>query len=444
MGLGYMKKVLIVDDEEIMRVYAANALAGHYITECAASGEEALALYRDGQPDLILLDVRMPGMTGFELQNILQNEFNSTVPIIYMTGVPSSNYERKGFESGALDYIKKPFHPDVLLRRIENVMQRIERIEVLQAEVTTDALTGLLNKNYAYDQISTLCKSGQGVLLMIDLDNFKMINELYGHETGDRLLETFSDIIRKTIRVSDIAGRIGGDEFIAFCQNIKDEIVIGTKFDQMNSMILKAAREMLGEDMTIPIGVSIGAVRVPDEGKDFKVLFRKADKALYKVKQTGHHGYNIYVGENENPSGTDMNVSADNMAAHIKQELGEGPHTGPFVVDYETFRSLYRFLSREIINYNKSVSLMILKLARKNDIFAEMAFSELMDSYLELLRSTLRHSDIITQSGEDRFLLLLPETSARNAQNVILRLEDKWKEDILSHGFGLSYEIEDV
>lgn len=205
----------------------AHILSTRYETICATNGEEAIEIYKKERPNMILSDLNMPGMSGFELQNTLQDMYCEQIPVMFMTADNSDDTESQGFENGAVDYIRKPFRADVLLKRVENILKNVEKIQGLK-------------------------------------------------------------------RAADIVGRMGGDEFIAFCQYVSEEEVVAEKTKYINEELLKSAKEFMGEDMTIPLGASIGAVAVPDEGTDFLTLYQKADKALYNVKQNGKHGFAIY------------------------------------------------------------------------------------------------------------------------------------------------------
>ena len=275
-----MRKILIVDDEKIMLMFARRILSSKYEIVTAMSGAEAIALFEKERPDLILSDLLMPEMDGYELHRILQEKASEPVPIIFMTADESAESESRGFEVGAADYIRKPLKPDVLLRRVGNILDNIDKIHGLQMAASTDPMTGLLNKSASQDEISKLIEHYAGSLLILDLDSFKLVNDIYGHGAGDKILIKISKLIKHIIRETDLAGRIGGDEFIAFLQNVRNEEILKEKTAYLNEQILISAKKILGEDMKIPLGVSVGAVFVPNEGKNFAELFKKADTAL--------------------------------------------------------------------------------------------------------------------------------------------------------------------
>ena len=157
-----MKKILIVDDMIVSLMMTENMLCGHYITFCASSGSEAIEIYRRERPDMVLSDLRMPGMNGYELQQILQKEMQKTIPFMFMTADSNEDTETQGFENGAMDFIRKPFRPDVLLRRVGNILQTVDQIEGLKRHASTDSLTGLLNKSSAAEKLKVLCAQARG------------------------------------------------------------------------------------------------------------------------------------------------------------------------------------------------------------------------------------------------------------------------------------------
>ena len=211
-----MKTILVVDDMKVSLLITENILASQYKVICATSGKEAIEVYQREKPDMVLSDLRMPGMSGYELQLALQEKYHDTIPFMFMTADQDEEVESRGFDNGAMDFIRKPFRADVLLRRVGNILQTMDRIQGLKKHASTDALTGLLNKSSSEQELTAVCKRASGALLMIDLDSFKLVNDIHGHAMGDKVLISFADILRAAVRPTDIVGRLGGDEFIAF------------------------------------------------------------------------------------------------------------------------------------------------------------------------------------------------------------------------------------
>ncbi len=432
-----MKKIMIVDDEQVSLMMTDHILSTSYQTYAVFSGKEAIEVYDRERPDMVLSDLRMPGITGLELKSILEEKHNTNIPFMFMTADQDDDTESKGFENGAMDFIRKPFRADVLLRRIDNILQTVEKLNHLKNAAATDRLTGLLNKTSSTEEISFLCHSAQGALMMIDLDSFKLVNDLYGHSAGDKLLISFADILRSAVRHSDIVGRIGGDEFIAFCQNIHDESVIADKTSFINEQLLAEARDIMGEDMNIPLGASIGCAFAPDEGSDYPTLFKKADKALYTVKKNGKHGYSIYKDSEQEESHITSSVS--NIESHLAILNERSRPKGGFVLSFENFRLIFQFLNRVKANYNRTVWILLFSLKMENATDSSALPS---DEFLEVLRSSLRQSDIITQRGKNQFMVLLLEITASNLEIVTDRILGKWSALEASKDCRAEYEID--
>ncbi len=424
------KKILIVDDQKITLKMTTHILDTRYDIICATSGHEAIELYKKERPDMILTDLHMPKMSGFELQNTLQDMYAEHIPIMFMTADESDETESKGFENGAVDFIRKPFRADVLLRRVENILQNVDKLAGLKRAAETDPMTGLLNKSSSQTQIGEMCRDTPGTLMMIDLDSFKLVNDLYGHNMGDKILIRFAEIIQSAVRSSDLAGRMGGDEFIAFCQHVKDETVIAEKSAYINEELVKSAKEYMGEDMMIPLGASIGAVNVPDEGTDFLTIYQKADRALYKVKQNGKHGYAVFheaIREKETTETAKTDIAREMM---VFGERNRG--RGAYRLNEEQFTLIFRFLTRVEANYHKENRFIIFRPADEHA-------AENMEEFYETVCTTLRASDVVTYQEKKRVMVLLMETDNVSCNIVMERIADMWKKN--GAGYEYTHEI---
>ena len=415
-----MQKILIVDDMAVSLMIVENILSGQYETVCASSGQEAIELYRKENPDMVLSDLRMPGMTGFELQQTLQKEHKETIPFMFMTADHDEEIETAGFDNGAMDFIRKPFRPDVLLRRIGNILQTVDEIRGLKKHASIDSLTGLLNKASVEEELKRLCYIATGVLIIIDLDSFKLVNDIYGHSMGDEILISFADIVRAGLRPTDIIGRMGGDEFIAFCHGI-DEVGIAHKSEFINKNLLDTAKQLMGNDMNIPLGASLGCVRVPEEGIDFAELFKKADKALYTVKQNGKHGYKIYEEKREQPAVENEQASSARMD-NLDMILGErNQKNGALRLPFEHFRSLYRYIKR-IVGDSFADSCIVLMILENEPPVT------VCEEFMDTLQRTLRKGDAITQNGAKEFIVLLSKTGGQDMIHAVKRVRKNWKD----------------
>ena len=430
-----MPKILVVDDDPVMLLIASRILErqGHYEIIRASSGKEAIELFESKKPDMVLSDLLMPEMDGYELQRTLQEKSVEPVPIMFMTADESAESESRGFALGAADYIRKPLKADILVRRVENIINNLDKIHGLRQAADIDPMTGLLNKAASQRKIGELCSEKQGVLMMIDLDSFKLVNDIYGHGMGDKILIRFSELIKEVIRSSDLAGRMGGDEFIAFCQNVTDESIIVDKTHYLNEKLLASAKEYMGNDMNIPLGTSIGAVFVPDEGTDFSILYNKADQALYQVKQNGKHGC-AFFGETHHK---DELSPAKKGISHMRMILGErNRESGAYFLGLDNFKTVYRFVCRMAESYQKDVQLMHITLETKD--------KAIIKQFCDTLLKTLRRSDCVTQSGNNDFLAMLLEARSKESEIIKDRLLANWKKLNISEECNLIFEMEDI
>ncbi len=432
-----MKKVLIVDDVMVSLLMTENILASEYETVTASSGEEAIEVFHKEHPDLVLSDLRMPGISGFELQRVLQDEVQETIPFMFMTADQAEETESTGFENGAMDFIRKPFRADVLLRRVRNIIQNVSQIQDLRKTASTDPLTGLLNKASSQMEIDECCKKNVGALLMIDLDSFKLVNDLYGHGMGDKLLVGFSKIIRNSLRSTDIVGRIGGDEFVAYCIDLKEEMVVANMSYEINTRLVKYAKEIMGEDMSIPLGASIGCAFAPEDGESYSELYNNADKALYSVKQGGKHGYKLYSGTARQKKEGLSGLSTISMIFGERNKEQKA-----LLLNSEGFRVIYQFMGRRVSDDSRPACVVLLTVQKERG--CGLTGDEAIAQFVGILRESLRSSDVVTQSGDNQFILLLSGIEQSFVPSVIQRIKENLRRSELEGKLSITCEYDQL
>lgn len=241
--------VIVVDDDPTNLQVAGRILSRNNMRVTALRAGKSLVDYvgENGAPDLILLDINMPGMDGFEtlghLRRFEKEQGMEETPVIFLTADDDTETETHGFEAGGSDYIRKPFNPDILLKRINNIVAKQDRIISLKTEAATDKLTGFLNKAAGIEELSRLCLSRTGCLMMIDLDSFKLVNDIYGHEAGDKVLAGFADIVNDSVPAGSSCARLGGDEFAVFACGITSESNVASFTERLNRDILEGAKK---------------------------------------------------------------------------------------------------------------------------------------------------------------------------------------------------------
>jgi len=294
-------EVLVVDDSPVYRKLIEQILtAEEYSLSFACNGSEALKIFRDKSPKIVITDWVMPDFSGLELcQHIRADKSASYTYVILMTSNKEKDGVVKGLEAGADDYLVKPFDSSEMLarigvgRRIADLHRQLEDKSAQLEEVAcTDVLTGLPNRraieDWANKQLNGAARHGFPVWVVLgDLDSFKEINDTFGHEAGDTVLRTFADTLKKLTRISDMCGRLGGDEFLIVISHVSADNI---------ELAINRFRELFGA-LSFPFAgksVSISAtfgVAGSESGnlKDFDALVRKADEMLYEAKRGGRN-----------------------------------------------------------------------------------------------------------------------------------------------------------
>jgi diguanylate cyclase (GGDEF)-like protein len=287
--------ILVVDDEKSNLLLLNHILTPYYTILIAKSGQEALDRAIATPPDLILLDVIMPDMDGFEILRRLQdNPATQQIPVIFTTGLDSDADEEKGFNLGAVDYFVKPFKEAIIRARVRTHMRLIHHMRLIERLGLLDPLTGIANRrgfddHMAREWASAVRERKPISLLMIDVDKFKNYNDTYGHPQGDTLLKTLGGLLQTAARRPlDLASRIGGEEFAILCPTTTHSGALEIA-EQLRASV--AATTVFTVDQTpTSATISIGvATLTPGEEDSTQALIELADKRLYASKTGGRN-----------------------------------------------------------------------------------------------------------------------------------------------------------
>ncbi len=418
--------IVVVDDDATNLKMAGHILSKHNKRVTAMKSGYALLDYiRENVPDIILLDIKMPDMDGFEtlkkLRSLEKELGINEIPVIFLTADDDVTTEMRGFESGVSDYVRKPFDPEILVKRIDNILGKQEKLLRFQEEATLDRMTGLLNKTATKDKMVAVCNRVSGYMMIIDLDSFKLVNDLYGHSEGDEVLQCFSKMLQENITGDSIIGRIGGDEFLAFSSEIKSEEDLKKLSDELNIGLVENVKRILGDDMTIPIGASIGAVYLTGRNSEYEECFKNADKALYNVKKNGKHGFSVY-----SASGDEKEEEETNNLRNISMILAERnvPNCA-LQLDKDSFIAVYRFLIRYILRYKKNACKLLFTLTRLEGQ-DDTTFDENCEAFCKFVKEHLRKSDLIMQYRKDQIFVFLSDTKESSIPKIINNIVEKW------------------
>ncbi len=285
--------ILIVDDNHINTEFCRRILSKNgYKAEVCHSGEEALDFLENYSPDLILLDVVMPGIDGFEFcESIKSNLRLKETPVIFLSAMDDEKSIINGFKCGGVDYITRPFRTRELLARTKtHIDLKIAKEKLLKMAIT-DELTGLTNRRYFMERLTQEFERVKRyesfyTILMTDLDFFKKINDTYGHISGDTVLKKVALKIKEALRGADIVGRIGGEEFAVLLPEtkLKASLLIAERLkEKIENMIIKT------EGHEIKLTISLGASQSDISDATMDAAMIRADSALYNAKKQGRN-----------------------------------------------------------------------------------------------------------------------------------------------------------
>jgi diguanylate cyclase (GGDEF)-like protein len=294
-------EILVVDDSPVHRKLIEHILSGHdYSLSFACNGSEALQMYHEKATSIVITDWVMPDFSGLELcEHIRADKSSAYTYVILMTSNTEKDGVVKGLEAGADDYLVKPFDSGEMLarigvgRRIIDLHRQLERKSARLEEVArTDSLTGLPNRRaleeWAIKQLKGASRHGFPLwAVLCDLDSFKEINDTFGHEAGDTVLRTFAGTLRELTRISDMCGRLGGDEFLIVISHVSSDN-IELAINRFRELFCSLSFPFAGQSVSISATFGVAG---SESGNltDFDALVRKADEMLYEAKRGGRN-----------------------------------------------------------------------------------------------------------------------------------------------------------
>ena len=437
-----MKTILIVDDNKLNLATARTVLSGEYRVIPVMHGQQALAFLADNACDLVLLDIIMPEMGGFEvLESIRRIEHCRNLPVIFLTADTDVSTETRCFEAGAADFIAKPFAPDVMRSRVGRILeleelrrslalqlqQKTREVSVIRDMAQQDALTGLWNRVYTENAVTELLGQGtSGALMMLDIDNFKSVNDTYGHAVGDDMLQMLADTLRGCTGDGDVVCRIGGDEFMVFLKAPGAAAQIRERAAAIVTQV-RAGTEKLG--IEVNTSISIGIAQAPEDGDDFMTLYSCADKALYYVKRNGKNAFHFYGSGQMH--GTEQTVDLQ----YLHELLGRADTGhGAYQLSVESFQYVFNFIRRFTDQSKLGVTTLLLTISGAENARA-MAVLE------KTAGSLLRRSDVFTRYSDRQLLAALPYASESDAAVCAGRIIDHFKTHYTGEPVQIEYAV---
>jgi diguanylate cyclase (GGDEF)-like protein len=352
-----MKHILVVDDDVIMNNSIKAMLSDAYRVSQLTSGTQVMDFLHLKETDLVLLDMYMHDMDGMEvLRRMKADDTTSAIPVIFLTGEDSVDVEAECLHLGAADYVHKPISRQVLEQRVSNHLMAAESFrrvrqmyENANHEAVTsrqiiqhDELTGLWNRQHIYEAYSESMREdgARCALAFIDMDNFKYINDIFGHQEGDALLRRFAAILRGLEDTGVVPARIGGDEFLIL---LPGHNTPGTVQDLSDYIFEKSSKQVLPSSEPGAVTFSMGVAFSPDDGSDFESTAAMADMALQKAKSLGKN--RVYFAKNLNILARQRELEVNNSMTPLEHVLEvRRSDKDALVIQFGELRILYRCL----------------------------------------------------------------------------------------------------
>ncbi|WP_373000028.1 diguanylate cyclase [Sulfurimonas sp.] len=281
--------ILIVDDTETNIDILLDILNAYDIV-VAIDGHSALEIASEDNPDLILLDIMMPDMDGYEVCRRLKNmSHTKDIPVIFVTANTDEDSIERAYEVGGIDYVTKPFKPRELTARVKTQIKLKNLLSDLNFIASYDYLTKVYNRRKFFELANKMFVEEKDNLyaVMIDIDKFKRINDTYGHPIGDEVIKSVATTIKECISEDDLFARIGGEEFAIICHcNSQEEIV------QKNEFIRQSIEKLevnVDKETVVKFTISNGIAEANSDTDTLDSLLKRADAALYEAKGAGRN-----------------------------------------------------------------------------------------------------------------------------------------------------------
>ena len=283
-------KLLVVDDTKANIDILLELLEDDYDVAVALNGQDALDAAKQDEPDLILLDIMMPGMDGYEVCTALKaNAATRDIPVIFITGKSDEASIEQAFDVGGVDYLSKPFKPKELMVRLRTHLQLRQLIAHLEYVSSHDKMTGLFNRGKFFELAQGLWNKDRNDICaaMLDIDQFKRINDNHGHPVGDRVIQGVAKVILKQLGSHAVCARVGGEEFAVVWPS-SDSAMVQADLEAIRAGVVKL---IVTTDAGVEVRctISSGSAMPTPEMQELDDVLKEADDALYQAKGSGRN-----------------------------------------------------------------------------------------------------------------------------------------------------------
>jgi diguanylate cyclase (GGDEF)-like protein len=297
-------RVLLIEDSRFCRFLVRRILEAENIELSEAlNGESGLQQARDTRPDLILLDLTLPGWDGFEtLRRLKSDSVTGSIPVVFLSASDRTAEKAKGLELGAIDFVSKPFEALELHARVRNALRTKYLQDLLEQRAHLDGLTGLGNRYSLEERFRAVWETARQrtcplTVVIADLDHFKRVNDTYGHRAGDAVLQRAAAVLKDSVRAGDFLARYGGEEFVVLALECDrpSAIVLAERFRRALERV-----QVTIDKTTISVTASVGVATATDfERAEPVELIGEADRALYHAKSSGRNNVCIWQADRQ-------------------------------------------------------------------------------------------------------------------------------------------------
>lgn len=430
-----MKRILLVDDVATNLKCAEEILKDQYEIVTARSGEQALEILKDDIPDMVMLDINMPGMSGFEVfARMKMTAELSSIPVVFLTAETEKEIEEQGRKMGADDFIHKPYDPEEVSSRVERVFQKSvsKSLKVSPKENMTYLFCKQNPKKLALWANSA---NTEGYLMLLHFDNFEQIGELFGTEAENKILQKAELFLEEIPGIGNGISHIDSDTYAVYLEDNHDADAARMAIRRIIAGLEFEINESIPEEFEIKIIVSAGIAVKPRDGKNYKTLLNCADKALYFATESGKRKYHFYNTDQKETKEAAEERNFINLL-QLKRQF-EGKDMDSANGD-ESLRMTYHIISKYWENAGEEVQIVFFEVEGEN------IKEEIMHILSEVISGSLRKGDAAIRCGRYQYIAVLLNVSVQNGEMISMRIRKKFEEKTEGEKVSLSYKMRSI
>ncbi|MBQ9765340.1 MAG: GGDEF domain-containing response regulator [Lachnospiraceae bacterium] len=439
------KRILIVDDNIIDLTFVKKVLSLNemYCIDTISSGREVLSNVKDNVPDLLILNVTENDKGNLAvIESVRLRTALNRMPVIVFTETYNDEIEEKSFELGAFDCIAHPEKCISLKMRIEKALDYGDG-EIFREASEKDYLTGIYNRRFAEREITKLVKLGRGTFFLLDVDNFKQINDVFGHSMGDQVLKISADLIKENIMAEDILFRLGGDEFGIYAPGIE---TVGRAREYAFSLINAYAKKKEEYIYMKKASLSVGATIIAETDETFEDVYLKADKALYFVKQNGRNSFYCYSGNDDEQKRLSALGRKTELQRFAELLMNYRKKNGVFEVGYREFENVFELASRFTKRNEQKMQIVLFTLVSVDDEdeMDQLMIEDTVALLGDTISKTLRAVDICVRFSSKQYLVALVDTEKEYIDVVTDRVMQEFYKLYKGKEYIVTYDMADI